>query len=98
MFKTFFNWFAHNCLNCRDAVRLVSESCERDLTFGEKMKLKVLCAMCPYTSRYNEQIGALRDRLSECGDETVGVVGESRLSEECKKRLREKMVVEESSS
>lgn len=62
MLHAFYNWFTRHCLSCRDAARLVSESCERKLSMAERLKLAMLRFMCPYTYRYAEQVR----RLHEC--------------------------------
>ena len=47
-------------LNCRDTTRLLSESQERPLTFGEKVSLRLHLLMCNGCRNFNEQMGSLR--------------------------------------
>jgi len=86
-----YKWFTRNFLTCRDAARLVSDSCERPLTFGEKLKLKILCIMCPYTARYGEQVELMHDQLGVCGDEVSEQGASVGMSDECKERLKAKL-------
>lgn len=91
MLLAIYKWFNRTCLSCHDASRLVSESCERELTFMEKMKLKILCFICPFTARYEQQVSLMHEKISQCCDE-VGehTVAES-MSPECKERLKAKL-------
>ena len=68
---------------------------ERELSFGEKMRLKLLCFMCPFTNRYNEQIGTLHQRIGHCDEETIEVMKDASLSDEYKNRLKEKLARED---
>lgn len=61
------------------------------------MRLKLLCMMCPFTSRYNQQINKLHSRLGKCEMESAEVMKDSHMSDECKQRLKEKMLQGESS-
>ncbi|WP_269537864.1 hypothetical protein [Cerasicoccus fimbriatus] len=88
MLLAVYKWFTRNFLTCQDAARLVSESCERNLTFSEKLKLKILCIMCPYTDRYDKQVGLMHNKLGACCDD-IGEAAVSRgMSDECKARLK----------
>lgn len=86
-----YKWFTRKFLTCREAARLVSESCERELTFGEKMKLKLLCIMCPYTARYDQQVGLMHDKLRACSSEISDHVVGANMPNECKDRLKSKL-------
>jgi len=90
MLRAFYIWFTRKCLNCRDAARLVSESCERELTLFERLKLKMLCFMCPYTARYEEQVSLLHKRVAEC-DEELSLLADAELSQECRERLKARL-------
>lgn len=91
MLQKFFNWFSKHFLCCREAARLISESCERPLSFTERAKLKVLSHMCPYTARYREQIGLLHEHIGECGEEVPEKIQKACMSAECKERLKDKL-------
>lgn len=47
-------------LNCHDTTRLISESQERPLSFGEQMSLKLHLMMCSGCRNFNKHMGALR--------------------------------------
>ncbi|MEO0795969.1 MAG: hypothetical protein AAFX93_12445 [Verrucomicrobiota bacterium] len=91
MFYAIYKWFNRNFLSCHDAVRLVSESCERKLTFGEKLKLKILCFMCPYTARYEKQIEMMHCNLDVNAEKIADKAVKEGMSDECKARLKEKL-------
>lgn len=90
MYK-FFNWFSKRFLCCREAARLISESCERPLSLKERAKLRLLTFMCPYTARYKEQIGLLHERVGECCGDISEKVETAQMSEVCKQRMKEKL-------
>jgi len=91
MLRAIYKWYNRTCLNCHDASRLVSESCERPLTFGETMKLRILCLLCPFTARYQKQVGLMHQKLSECGAEIPENAVPKSMSTECKERIRAKL-------
>ena len=88
-----YEWFTRNCLSCRDAARLVSESCERKLTVAERVKLLMLQTMCPYTHRYVTQIRQLHDHAASFAElEEVEVEAASHgLTEACRTELKRQM-------
>ncbi|WP_309385213.1 hypothetical protein [Cerasicoccus frondis] len=90
-----YKWFTRKFLTCRDAARLVSESCERELTFGEKVKLKILCIMCPYTARYDKQVDLMHDKLGACCDDIGEHAVADGMPSDCKERLKAKLAAPE---
>lgn len=50
--------------------------------------------MCPYTARYQQQIGLLHERMGECGEDIAERVQKDSMSEDCKQRLKEKLTHE----
>lgn len=80
--------FSKFCLNCKDATRLVSEGRERPLTFMEKVKLKILCVMCPFTKRYREQVDAVCDGVANQPDCCEEALPEKTLCEEARARIK----------
>jgi len=108
MLRLVYNLFSRHCLNCRDAARLISESCDRPLRLSERMKLAVLRTLCPYTARYAEQVSFLHRAIGQCS-ERADEAGSAELaetapeaapamSEECRKRIRERLQALESGS
>jgi len=57
----------------------------------EKVKLKLLCFMCPFTARYEKQVGLMHQKLSEKADEIPESAVSECLSEECKERIKAKI-------
>lgn len=47
-------------LNCHNATRLMSESQERQLSFTERMSLRLHLSMCSGCRNFKDQMGALR--------------------------------------
>ncbi len=57
-------------LSCRDAARLTSDACERDLPTAEVAALRLHLVVCGSCRRYRQQIGRLGeaiDRLAGAG-------------------------------
>lgn len=91
MLRAIYQIFTKHCLSCRDAARLVSESCERRLTLPERMKLWVLRRLCPYTLRYARQVTELHDCIAkENAFEELSIA--EGLSPECRERLRRELL------
>ncbi len=91
MMLAFYKWFTKTFLTCRDAARLVSESCERELSLGEKIKLKALCIMCPYTERYEKQVTLMHEKISDCLEHAGEEASPVGMSAECKERMKAKL-------
>lgn len=91
MLRAFFNWFTRHCLDCHEAARLVSASCERPLTRGERLRLRMLTLMCPYTARYANQVTLVHERLGNCGETIAEQSLADGMSAECRERLKAAM-------
>lgn len=48
-------------LNCHDATLLLSQSRERELTFSERMKLRLHVGMCRGCANFERQLPVLSD-------------------------------------
>lgn len=92
MMLAVYKWFTRNFLSCQDAARLMSEAFERKLTWGEKLKLKILCLMCPYTDRYAKQVTMLHQQIGTVCQKFEHEVPPARLSTDCKERIKAKLV------
>jgi hypothetical protein len=86
-----FKFFLKHALSCRDATRLISEARERPLTFGEKLKLKILCRWCCYTDRYRQQIEAVCSQVHEHPECCEEAVPDACLCEESRARIKARM-------
>jgi hypothetical protein len=47
-------------LNCKEVARLVSESLDREMPFGERIGIRVHLLMCKFCSRYRKQLLILK--------------------------------------
>lgn len=57
---------------CKDVARMISDSMDRPLTLGERLRLKVHLAICRGCSNFEKQMMALRDmarRFGQKGEE-----------------------------
>ncbi|MGF1453704.1 MAG: hypothetical protein ACFB21_16725 [Opitutales bacterium] len=90
MLHAFYNFFTKHCLSCQDAARLVSESCERKLTLWERIRVKMLEWMCPFTCRYAKQVRELHHRAPELEevDAHASAIG---MSDTCRERLKREL-------
>lgn len=50
-------------LSCRDATRLISEGMDRDLSFAEKLVLRLHVAICDACKRFTRQVNFMRQAL-----------------------------------
>lgn len=46
--------------DCKEVTRMVSESMDRDLPWGHRVKMRIHLAMCSYCSRFKKQLALLR--------------------------------------
>ncbi len=60
-------------LSCKEATQLVSEGLDRELSFWQRMSLRLHVLMCRACSRYTRQVKALDEAVSKHyrGDLTV---------------------------
>ncbi|MBK1859017.1 hypothetical protein [Cerasicoccus arenae] len=61
----------------------------------EKMKLKMLSLMCPYTARYGEQVSLMHDKLASCCDEIAEQSVPECMPPDCKERIKSKLAAAE---
>ncbi len=52
-------------LSCKEAAQLVSEGLDRELSFWQRMSLRLHVLMCRACSRYTRQVKALDAAVSE---------------------------------
>lgn len=52
-----------NRLSCKDATRLISEGMDRDLSFAEKLALRLHVAICEACKRFTHQVNFVRQAL-----------------------------------
>ena len=55
-------------LSCREASRLLSQSMDRPLGLGERLRLRVHLAVCDACSNFSRQLKILRRALARLGE------------------------------
>ena len=50
-------------LSCKEVTRLISESMDRQLPFGQRMALRMHLFMCKLCSRYRRQMVLIREAM-----------------------------------
>ncbi len=50
-------------LSCKEVTRLISESMDRELPFGQRMALRMHLFMCKFCSRYRRQMVLIREAM-----------------------------------
>jgi hypothetical protein len=54
-------------LKCREAAKLASQRMDRDLSFGERVSLRVHLAICDGCTNFTRQIAFLRQAVARLG-------------------------------
>lgn len=83
--------FTSLCLDCRQAAKLISESCERDLTFLERMKLAILRRACPYTARYADQVALIHHKAVDIEAAVENCPETPEMTDDCRQRILEEI-------
>ncbi len=69
--QRFIFWLAHRLPPCKTIARLASESNERRLTLGERVKIRLHLWICAWCQRYMGQLGSIRQAASRMNPATV---------------------------
>ena len=80
-------------LNCKAAVRLQSEALDHQLSFRQRLGLRLHLVLCKWCRRYGKQIAFVRHAAHSHPDEMAKTVPQQ-LSGEARERLREKIRAE----
>ncbi len=79
--------------NCKDVTRMVSESMDRELPWGQRIKMRMHLGMCKYCSRFKRQLELLRKASQSLSAHPAEPVASSVLPQDVrdhiKKALRE---------
>jgi len=54
-------------LKCREAAKLASQRMDRDLSFGERVSLRVHLAICEGCANFSRQVAFLRRAVERLG-------------------------------
>lgn len=55
-------------MNCKQATRLMSQGQDRQLTFPERMRLKVHLIICNGCANYNKHLKLIREAVKRLGN------------------------------
>lgn len=79
-------------LSCKEVSRLVSDSLDRELTFRQRVGVRLHLMMCGMCRAYEKQVLLLRNIARLYGKKmTEGETSEGHLSEEAKARIKQKL-------
>ncbi|HKX37596.1 MAG TPA: zf-HC2 domain-containing protein [Burkholderiales bacterium] len=56
-------------LSCKDVTRMVSQGLDRELGFGERVRLRVHLAICDGCTNFRKQMDFLRRALERLGQQ-----------------------------
>ncbi|QXD28030.1 hypothetical protein GA003_18835 [Opitutia bacterium ISCC 52] len=73
--------------SCKDMSRLCSESLDRKLTLGERIRMCMHGWICSWCIDYSDQVQKVNHTVKDEGESLAELKGD-RLSEDCKARMR----------
>lgn len=92
--KRFFkNFISRLTPSCREMARLCSESLDRDLTFGERLRMRIHGWICSWCIDYSDQIHQVNSIVREEAESLAEMSSEA-MPAECRERIRQ--LIEES--
>jgi hypothetical protein len=74
-------------LVCRQAARLISDSCQRPLNWGERIALRVHLLACEACRNFKRQVRLLREAARRLPDAPVEAFADLRLPEAARQRI-----------
>ena len=77
--------------SCQHMSRLCSESLERNLSMGDRMRMKMHCWICSWCIDYSKQVHKVSSTVHQEA-ESLAELKNDQLSDECKARMRTIMV------
>ena len=88
--RVFMRWLSHRLPPCEEVTRLVSEGMDRDLGFGERLKLRLHLRMCRWCARYFEQVHLIREEAHALAEHLEGTTPSpaDALSPEARSRIQ----------
>ena len=76
--------------SCQDMSRLCSESLDRKLTLGERIRMCMHGWICSWCIDYSDQVNKVNDSVKDQG-ESLAELKDERLSDDCKARMKAMM-------
>jgi hypothetical protein len=90
IFRRVAPWIARLSVPCPEIARLASASCDRPLTWRERMRMRLHYLICDWCRRYNGQLRALHDWAPQLA-ERAPQWKRRRMPEEVRLRLKERL-------
>jgi len=57
-------------LSCKQVTRLVSQGLDRDMSFSERVRLRVHLAICDGCTNFSKQVAFLREATAKLADQS----------------------------
>ena len=84
-------WLLRTLPTCQETVQTISQSMERELRLGERIKLKVHLWICAWCQWYLEHLQLIRDTARAKGEELPDLSSGPSLSDEARERIRRRL-------
>jgi hypothetical protein len=84
-------WLLRTLPACQQTVETISNSMERPLTIGERIKLKIHLWICVWCQWYMEHLQLIRDTSRAHAAEAPESVTSATLSDEARERIRRRL-------
>jgi len=84
-------WLLRNLAPCQQTVETISQSMERPLTLGERLKVKIHLWICVWCQWYMEHLQLLRDASRAQADQGPEVMSSATLSNDARERIRRRL-------
>lgn len=84
-------WLLRTLPTCQQTVETISQSMERPLRLGERIKLKLHFWICVWCQWYMEHLQLIRDASRVRGDEAPDQIAGPTLSNEARERMRRRL-------
>ena len=84
-------WLLRNLPTCQQTVATISESMERPLSPGERLKIKLHVWICVWCQWYLEHLHLIRDASRAQAEKSPELLTDATLSPEARERMRRRL-------
>lgn len=84
-------WLLRNLPTCQKTVATISESMERRLTLGERIKTKLHVWICVWCQWYLEHLHLVRDASRAQAEKAPEMMTDATLSSDARERIRRRL-------